>query len=347
MRDALGFAIEYHGVPSEEVVDLRIHLHDLLWGHGLDGVEEQIRLADEESAQLFDDNDPRRLRVLQRADASIENLQRIIALYEEMDDVDHFEKYPALFALNMRQRFSQNPRDQLETLKRLYELTLAHYPPDHSATIDTMALYGDALASYAPSQQAAEMLKAAYDMAIPKYGYDHYTTESIRRGLARVYGKLGRPEEGIPYALDDLESAARANGEESIQYANALFELGRLYNYAGDFENAKERMERANTLRKQQWPEGHIQIVTSQITLAQILYELGEAARAVQLVDEMFPYIQDRRNARTYAAANAVRISARLDAGDQAGADALIDETYAHMQSLGLSQEEIREVLSE
>lgn len=347
MRDALDFAIEYHGVPSEEVVDLRIHLHDLLWGHGLDGVEEQIRLADEESAQLFDDNDPRRLRVLQRADASIENLQRIIALYEEMDDVDHFEKYHALFALNMRQRFSQNPRDQLETLERLYELTLAHYPPDHSATIDTMALYGDALASYAPSQQAAEMLKAAYDMAIPKYGYDHYTTESIRRGLARVYGKLGRPEEGIPYALDDLESAARANGEESIQYTNALFELGRLYNYAGDFENAKERMERANTLRKQQWPEGHIQIVTSQITLAQILYELGEAARAVELVDEMFPYIQDRRNARTYAAANAVRISARLDAGDQTGADALIDETYAHMQSLGLSQEEIREVLSE
>ncbi len=347
MRDALDFAIEYHGVPSPEVVDLRIHLHDLLWGHGLDGVEEQIRLADQESAQLFDDNDPRRLRVLQRADGSIENLQRIIALYDQMDGIDYEEKYHALFALNMQQRFSQTPRDQLGTLKRLYELTQAHYPPDHSATVDTMALYGDALATYAPTEEAAKMLKAAYDMAVPKYGYDHYTTESIRRGLARVYGKLGRPEEGIPYALDDLDSVARANGEESVQYANALFELARLLYYAQRYEEAKLRMQRANDLRKSQWPQGHPQVVTSQIILAQILYELGEHTRAVELVDEVFPFIQDLRNARTYAAANAIRISVCLQAGDQASADALIDETYAHMQSLGLSQEEIREVLSE
>lgn len=345
MRDALDFAIQYHGVPSEEVINIRILLHDLLWGHGLNGAKEQIQLADQESAQLYEDNDPRRLRVLQRADGSIENLQRIIEIYDQMDDVDPAELYHALFALYMQQRFSQTPIDQLPTLKRLYEVAQSHYPPDHSATIDAMALYGDAMSTFAPSHESIDLLTNAYDMAVPKYGFDHFTTESIRRALARTYGTLGQPEKGIPYALDDLKSVSRTYGEESIQYANALFELGRLYQYAEDFESAKESLEQANDLRKQQWPKGHAQIVTSQIYLAQVLYELGEHERAVMLVEEIFPYIQDLRNARTYAAANSVRIQVRLDAGDQEGADALVDQTYKHMKSLGLDDDQMREVL--
>jgi len=208
-----------------------------------------------------------------------------------------------------------------------------------------MAFYGDAMSTFAPSEESIDLLTTAYDMAVPKYGFDHFTTESIRRALARTYGTLGQPEKGIPYALDDLKSVNRTYGEESIQYANALFEIGRLYQYAEDFESAKESLEQANDLRKQQWPKGHAQIVTSQVYLAQVLYELGEHERAVMLIEEIFPYIQDLRNARTYAAANSVRIQVRLDAGDQEGADALVDQTYIHMNSLGLDDEQMREVL--
>ena len=345
LRQALDFAIEYHGIPSEEVVELRVSLHDELWGHGLDGATEQIQLADTESAQLFDDNDPRRLRVLQRSDDSIENLNRILALYEDMDGIEPSDRYHALFALNMKYRFSQTPEHQLETTKRLYDAARAYYPADHSATIDSMSLYGDALSVYAPSDEAIELLKAAYDMAVPKYGYDHFTTESIRRSLARVFGKLGRPGEGIPYALADVESAKRSQGTNSFQYANALFELARLYQYTGQFSESKDAMEQALELRKGQWPQGHAQIVVAQVILGQLCYELGDHDRAVELVEEIFPYIMDRKNARTYAAANSVRIQVLRDAGDPDSTMRLVEETRQHMADLGLTPEQIEQVL--
>lgn len=347
LRDAIDFAIEHHGLPSAAVLDLRVALHDALWGHGLPGHQEQIQLAAQEAATLFPENDRRRLRVRQRADDSIENLEEIIALYETMDDIENADRFHALFALNMKQRFSPNPERQLETTKRLYEVAQQIYPPDHSATIDSMALYGDALSVFAPSEEAIELLQTAYDRAVPKYGYDHFTTESIRRGLARVFGKLGRPAEGIPYAIADVESARRSQGESSFQYANALYELARLYQYSAQHEEAREAMEQALRLRKDQWPEGHLQIIVAQVVLAQIYYELDIHEPAVQLIEEIFPHIQTRRHARTYAAANSVRIQILRDTGNQQAAEALVDETRSHMQSLGLTQEEIREVLSE
>lgn len=345
LREALDFAIDHCGIPSEEVVELRVHLHDLLWGHGLDGFKEQIELADQESAQLYDENDPRRLRVRQRADDSIDNLKHIIALYEDMSDIEPSDRYHALFALNMKYRFSQHPEEQLEITRRLYEAARSYYPADHSSTIDSMALYGDALTAYAPSQEAIDLLKNAYDMAVPKYGYDHFTTESIRRGLARVFGKLGRPAEGIPYALADVESAERGHGPTSIQYANALYELGRLYQYSKQHDEAKRIIAQALELRRNQWPQGHAQIIVAQVVLAQLNYELGEYDTAIELIEEAFPYIQDRKNARTYAAANSVRISICLKQGDDAGAEALRASTRQHMTDLGLSPAQIEQVL--
>ena len=347
LRKALGFAIEYHGIPSPEVVDLRLRLHDLLWGHGLGGTKEQITLADQESAELFGDDDPRRLRVLQRSQGSIENLQRIVSVYETMPDIDPSDHYNALFALSMQQRFSQTPGDQLGTTRKLYEVARAHYPPKHSAVIDSMALYGEAMSTYAPSEEAATLLKAAYDRSVGVFGYDHFTTESVRRGLARIYGKLGRPGEGIPYALDDLESAERSYGSDSIQYANALHELGVLYRYDGKYEQALAPLEQALALRRTQWTPGHAQIATTQIVLSQVLYELGEHERAERLIDEIFPYIQDLRSARSYAAANRVRIQIHRDAGDQAGADGLIDSAREHMRALGMTPQQIRDVLTD
>lgn len=346
IRDAIDFAIQHHGLPSPTVIDLRVALHDALWGHGLPGHQEQIQLAAEEAATLFTENDRRRLRVLQRADDSIENLEKIIALYETMDDIENADRFHALFALNMKQRFSPNPERQLDTTRRLYEVAQEIYPPDHSATIDAMALYGDALSVFAPSEEAIDLLQTAYDRAVPKYGYDHFTTESIRRGLARIFGKLGRPAEGIPYAIADVESARRSKGDTSFQYANALYELARLYYYTTEYEDARDAMEQALNLRKDQWPEGHLQIVTAQVVLAQIYFELGDHEPAVQLIDEIFPHIQTRRHARTYAAANSVRIQVLRDAGNLEAAATLVEETKTHMESLGLTEEEIRSVLT-
>jgi serine/threonine protein kinase len=345
VREALEFGIEYYGTPSDEVVELRLRLHDLLWGHGLEGWKEQIQLADSESAQLFGDNDPKRLRIVQRSQGSIENLKRIIGMYETMPDVDPRDHYHALFALGMLQRFSQTPRDQLETNRKLYEVAIASYPSDHSAVINAMAHYGDTLASYAPSEEAASILKTAYELAIAKLGYDHFTTESIRRGLARVYGKLGRPEEGILYALAALESIERSKGIESIQYANALTELGRLHQYSESYEQARDALAHALRLNTSQWSEGHQQITTVQVSLALVEFELGNDAEADSLCLEALPYLQDLRHHSTYATTIRIRAAIARRAGETDRSNEIVIMARDHLVSLGLDESRIDELL--
>lgn len=343
---ALDAAIDFYATPSPEVIALRVNLHDLLWGHGLEGWKEQIQLADEESAQLFGEDDPRRMRVVQRADGSRENLERIIARYEQLEGIEPADRYHALFAYSMLQRFGPTPEKQLETTARLYEVARESFPPDTTMVIDAMSLYGDAMSAYAPSEHAAELLLDAYERSTRVLGHDHYTTESIRRGLARVYGALGRPSEGIPYAVEDLESVARVQGNDSIQYANALYELGRLYQYAGQFDQARESLEQALTLKRTQWSAGHGQITSTQIVLAQVCHTLGNDERAEQLINEALPHLQLRRHAITFISAMSVRIAIRLRAGDEPGADALRAQTREHLAQLGMSPEEIESMLS-
>jgi serine/threonine protein kinase/tetratricopeptide (TPR) repeat protein len=345
VRRALDFAIDFYGVPSAEVIELRIRLHDLLWGHGMDGWKEQIALADEESAQLFGEEDPRRLRVLQRSQGTIENLERIISVYETLPDVDPSEMYHALFALGMQQRFGPTPGDQLETNRRLYELASSHFPPDHGYVIDSMSMYGDAMTAYAPSEATAELLNTAYARSIRVFGYDHFTTESIRRGLARIYGKLGRPEEGIPFALADLESVARGMGNESIQYANALAELGRLYQYAERFVEARSALERALSLKQDLWPPGHAQITSTQIVLGQVCHHLEDHAAAEQLCADAIRNLREPRHAMNFVSAMSVRISGRERTGDTSGADDLRAQTREHLAQLGMTPEQIRAML--
>lgn len=341
VRRALDFAVTHHGSPSPEVVELRLRLHDLLWGHGLDGWKEQIQLADSESAALFDDEDPRRLRVVQRSDGSIENLKRIIALYDTMPDIDPSDRYHALFALSMQQRFSPNPSDQLETCRKLYEVAQQYYPPEHNAIIDSMALYGDALTVYAPSEEAVVLLNTAYERSIRVFGYDHFTTESIRRGVARIYGKLGRPEEGIPYAIADLESVERSRGSDSIQYANALFELGRLYQYAGQLELARDTLLPALALKSSKWPRGHAQITSTQIVLAQVMIALGELDQAEDLAVQAIEFLTTRRDAQNYASAMRVRIAIREQNRDEFGKEELLNRAVEQLSGYGFSQVEI------
>ncbi|MCA9299797.1 MAG: serine/threonine protein kinase, partial [Phycisphaerales bacterium] len=156
IRQALDFAIDLHGIPSQEVIDLRLSLYDLLWGHGMSGTTEQIERAREEAAALFDEDDPRRLRVLQRGDVPLEELERIARLYDEvhggLDDIEPSDRLHVLFTLGMAQRFSDHPERQVETTRRLYEVATAHFPPKHTAVIDAMSMYGEALSTYAPSE---------------------------------------------------------------------------------------------------------------------------------------------------------------------------------------------------
>ena len=346
LRRALAFAIGRYGIPSPEVVSLRVRLHDLLWGHGLEGWKQQIELADAEAAQLFEAGDPRRMRVLQRSDGTPENLQRIIDHYQRSQDADPADHYQALFSLTMLHRFGPTPEKQLDTARLLCDVAISYYPPDHTAVIDSLALYGEVMSTFAPSTQAEEMLLDAYERATRVLGLDHFTTESIRRALARLYGMLDRPEEGIPFALADIESVTNEFGPDSIQYANALYELGRLYTKAGQYAPARDALSQSLTLRQGQWSEGHRQITTTQVYLARVHAALGNHDQAETLASLALEHLNEPRDASTIAAAMRIRIGICEREGNQERAEELRAEAVAILNSLGIDDQSIQSLLT-
>jgi len=343
---ALAFAIDYYGIPSPKVVELRVHLYDLLNGHGLHGWKDQITLADQESAQIYTDDDPKRMRVTQRADTTIANLERIIAHYEQLDNIDPDDLYHAYQTYTMLLRFGPTPERQLESSARLYQIAREHYPPDNTAVIQAMALHGLAMTVYAPTEESEAFLLDAYERSSRVLGEDHFLTAPIRRGLARIYGILDRPNEGIPYAVADLESVARFDGTDSIQYANGLHELGVLYYVAERFEEARDALEHSLQLRFGQWSEGHEQITTIQVALAEVQLELGNNEDAERLTAEAIAFLTGKRYADYYARAMRVRIAIRERAGDTDGALVIRAQAAEHLSGLGLSPDEIEEMLA-
>jgi len=346
LRRALDYAINAYGLPNEQVIELRLRLHDLLWGHGLEGWKEQIQLADTESSQLYADDDPKRMRVVQRAQGTNENLERIIARYEQLEDIDPSDHYQALFAYSMQQRFGPTPEKQLESTRKLYEVATKYYPPDHTAVIDAMSLYGDAMTTYAPSDETVSLLLDAYERSVRVLGFDHFTTESIRRGLARVYGALGQPLQGIPYAQADLDSVTKVYGVGSIQHSNALLELGKLYRLAGELEPSRECFEQALRGKQSQWSVGHAQITTVQVLLSQVLVELSDFDGADELAADAMTHLEAKKDAKTYASAMRVRIAVRAQAQDDGGGEELMVLARDHLDQFGYSREAIDQMLN-
>ncbi len=345
IKKALAYAVKHYGVPSAEVVELRVRLHDVLWGHGLEGWKDQIRLADQEAAALYTEEDPKRLRVVQRADGSLANQRRILGLYERLSRVDPADHCQLLFAYSMNLRFGPTPEKQLETTARLYEIAKAYYPPDNTMVIDAMVLYGEAQTVYQPNEAMVDLLLDAYERSSRVLGHDHFTTESVRRTLARAYGVVGRPQEGIPYAIADVESVAGEYGTDSIQSGNALYELGRLYLVAEQFSDASEVLERALEVRRSNWSVGHFQITTVQVYLAQALLAIDEDEAADAHALEAIPYLDKRQHARTYAVAMNIRTAVRERAGDAAGAEELRREARTHLEQFGFEADELEAMI--
>ncbi|MEX0876262.1 MAG: hypothetical protein WD114_02280, partial [Phycisphaerales bacterium] len=156
--------------------------------------------ADEEIRQLLEPGDPRRLRIEQRAATTIEQLERIVAHYADAEGIDAMDHYHALFALSMKHRFGPTPERQVDLNRRLHEIAVGLYGPDSNAAIDALGLYGEALGTYQPSEQALAVLHEALTKASALLGADHFTTEGVRRALARTYRSLNRPAEALIHA---------------------------------------------------------------------------------------------------------------------------------------------------
>jgi len=346
LRGALGFAIERYGIPSEQVVDLRVRLYDMLWAQGLTGSKDQILLASEEGKQLYLPDDPRMLRISQRTANTIESLEQIIERYENMDGIDPTDHYLALFALSMRYRFSQTPERQVDIDRRLYEIALQSFGPSSATAIDAMGNYGEVLAYYQPSEEAEQILRDALDRSTAILGYEHFATETIRRSLAKLIGDLGHPLDAIELANEGVRIASKMHGDDSIRFANALGVLGQLYAQAGINDLASENLSQALELSRKQWSIGHSKVTSIEVLLSKVLLEMGDQARADELVHSALGYMDPAMMASQIVSAVEIRVKILRANGQSEAADELIDETVTRLQDAGADQPAVDRLLA-
>lgn len=338
LTTALDFAIREYGVPSEEVIGLRIRLHDLLRGHGLEGSKEQVQIAMKEADLLYQPDDLQRLRVVQRVEKSAAILEHIVSIYESTTGVEPNDLYDALFSLSMLYRFENQAQQQIETTHKLYETASQYFGPMNSATINALGLYGEALSIHQPSDRAIAVLSDALERSVEVLGNEHFSSEAIRRALGRLYGRLSRADEGITIAQEDLRITIKAHGEGSIQHANSLHELGVLYALNGNYEDSKACLVRVLSLRRSQWSEGHDLISTTEIELAKVLLKLGELEQASMLAQSALEHMTPTRMGKTIVEAVRIRCAVLRSQVRQDLVDALLEDTTMRLQNAGVAQ---------
>lgn len=339
-RRALDFAISHYGTPSPEVIEQRVHLHDLLWGHGIDGWKEQISAAKTEAGALLEPDDPRRMRVEQRAPESTAELERIVALYEAQPGiVPPLDHRTALFSLSMRYRFGAQSDRQIAINKRLYEMSVEHFGPQSAPAVDALAMYAESLAAHSPSEEALALTHEALERSSELLGHDHFTTEMCRRTLVMLYRLLGRPEEGVEHGEEDLRIVLRTHGEGSIQHAIALHELGATYVAAGRTREGIEHLTQALTLKHAQWPEGSNPITAVQMHLAGALRDAGRLDEADAMAVSALEHMKPGDMAKPIVRAVKVRASIMRARGQDDRADELIAQTRDRLTAAGVDPE--------
>lgn len=266
------------GSVSERTVRLRMQLGEtLLNRHETVGRAMQaLERAAEEGRMLFAPDDPRLLRVLVRMPlAPTGEIERILVLLESHPDTTPEDLASALSTLYFRHEYGPTPALGLPYARRWYGVVRDQHGPDHSLTINAMTAYAGAESVHGSSSEALPLLESALDRSIETFGEDHHHTESARRLLARVYGAVGRPELGLPLAWEYEAQSRRLHGEGSVPHSNAYEVLGTLLLQAGEFESARDALERSLKAKARHWPAGHTSISTIEVRLAEVLVNLG------------------------------------------------------------------------
>ena len=111
----------------------------------------------------------------------------------------------------------------------------------------------------------------------------------LRRVLGRVYERLGQYEQAEVFFREALAQRRLLYGEQSVEVAESMGDLGLLLTYwvvEEGFEEAEQMLRSALAIRKQLLEPGHVDIATSLYYLAEFLRVQGDYAEAEPLFRE-------------------------------------------------------------
>lgn len=340
---ALEHAADHYGVPSEQVVRLRVMLAKTLEREHARREEagELVAAAAREAAEIFGPNDPRLLSVLINTPQRLEELERIVGLLEADPSSRPEDVMAGLSSLYWRLEFGPAPSRGLPYVRRWYERSLAHYGPAHSLTVSAMMAYASAESIHGTPERALPLLEEALERSLATFGPDHNQTEAARRVLARVFGEAGMPERGLPHALDHEQQTRRVHGEGSVQHAGALRLLGALRAQAGDLEAARGTLEASLRATLEHWPATHTTVTGLEARLAEVLSRLGAMEEADEIAQRALDVMAPKAMAGPIVMATAARVRVLDSRGEGGAATELLGLTLRRLEEAGAAPQHL------
>merc|ERR1719316_881460 len=89
-------------------------------------------------------------------------------------------------------------------------------------------------------------------------------------------------------AMTTLEKALHEQAEGYAgKHANAAahLQLGRVFHATGRLEEAREQYQQASEIQSAELPEGHPDLVTAQLAMAQLEADFGEFSKALEKIE--------------------------------------------------------------
>ncbi len=254
-----------------------------------------------------------------------DNLETAIACYQEALKVRTFTAFPQDWAwtqgnlagaLTVRSSLNNNAQD-LDQAIELYRQSLTVSAPGTSYFINNQYYLGNALARRYETSKNPEDLQqslAAYQIALNYLSPEHYNRQQYWQAIPATQAILGSRlvrdgnwQEGLKLLINSLNQLK--TGDNSLVYANALYQTGYAYELLSDQENARlyyrdalrlyEHLQDLPGIAKSRESlgnvfvsQGHLEKGMSELAQAREIYQQLGKTEAAEKVDNTYQSVQ-------------------------------------------------------
>ena len=254
-----------------------------------------------------------------------ENLETAIICCQEALKIRTFEAFPQDWALTQgnlaealtaRSSLNNNAQDLGQAIE-LYQQALTVSAPNSSYFINDQYGLGNALARrYETSKNPDDLQQslAAYQMALNYLSPEHYNRQQYWQAIPATQAILGsrlvrdgRWQEGLKLLINSLNQLK--TGDNSLVYANALYQTGYAYELLSDQENARlyyrdalrlyEHLQDLPGIAKSRESlgnvfvsQGHLEKGMSELAQAREIYQQLGKTEAAEKVDNTYQSVQ-------------------------------------------------------
>ena len=254
-----------------------------------------------------------------------ENLETAITCFQEALKVRTFDAFPQQWAMTqgnlaeaLTERSSLNDNAQdLDQAIELYRQALTVSAPGSGYFINSQYYFGNALARrYETSKNPDDLQQslAAYQIALNYLSPEHYDRQQFWQAIPATQAILGTRlvrdgnwQEGLKLLINSLNQLK--TGDNSLVYANALYQTGYAYELLSDQENARlyyrdalrlyEHLQDLPGIAKSRESlgnvfvsQGHLEKGMSELAQAREIYQQLGKTEAAEKVDNTYQSVQ-------------------------------------------------------